>query len=106
MAYAVVRAGGKQHRVEKGSRVRVARLAGAVGSSIELSEVLMVGGDDVAIGAPTVRGARVTATIVEHGRADKLIVFKIRRRKNYRRKKGHRQGYTEIVVTDIRTGKK
>lgn len=106
MPYAVVQTGGKQHRVEKGSRLRVEKLAGAVGDEVTLSDVRMIGGDEVAVGAPTVLGAQVTAKIVEHGRGKKLIVFKLERRKNYRRKNGHRQPYTEIEVTGIRTGKK
>ena len=106
MSYAVVQSGGKQHRVEKGSRVRVATLPGNPGDAVELSEVLMIGGDEVAVGTPTVPGAQVKAKIVAHGRGEKLIVFKMERRKGYRRKQGHRQNYTEIEITDIQTGKK
>ena len=104
MAYAVVQTGGKQHRVEKGSRIRVEKLPGAVGDTIKLDEVLMLGGDKVAVGTPTVAGAQVTAKIVDQARANKVIVFKFERRKGYRRKNGHRQSYTELEVTDIKGG--
>ena len=100
--YAVIRSGGKQYRVSPGSSVRVEKLTGEVGSSISLDEVLMVGGDaDVKIGTPTVDGARVTGTITAQGRGPKLTIFKMKRRKGYRRKHGHRQDYTEIRVDQI-----
>ena len=100
--YAVVRSGGKQYRVSPGGSVRVEKLAGEVGSSITLDEVLMVGGEgDVKIGAPTVDGASVSGTIVAQGRGPKIRVFKMKRRKGYRRTQGHRQDYTEIRIDGI-----
>lgn len=99
--YAVIKTGGKQYRVSEGDRIRVEKLPGAVGDSIELPEVLMIGGDKVAIGAPRVEGAKVAAQIIGQGRGKKIIVFKIKRRKGYRRKAGHRQPFTELKVTGI-----
>lgn len=100
--YAVVRSGGKQLRLEPGSRVRVEKLPGAVGESVELSEVLMLGGEGEArIGKPLVHGARVVGTITAQARGPKLTIFKMKRRKRYRRKTGHRQTYTEIRVERI-----
>ena len=104
--YAVIRSGGKQYRVSQGGSVRVEKLPGEVGSSITLGDVLMIGPDaseegDVKIGAPTVDGALVTGTIVDQGRGPKLTIFKMKRRKGYRRKHGHRQDYTEIRVDQI-----
>ena len=101
--YAVIRSGGKQYRVNQGGSVRVEKLAGEVGSSITLDDVLMVGEEgSVKIGAPTVDGASVSGTIVAQGRGPKLTVFKMKRRKGYRRKHGHRQDYTEIRVDSIK----
>jgi large subunit ribosomal protein L21 len=100
--YAVVRTGGKQHRVEPGAAVRVERLSGGVGDTVELDEVLLVGGEgDARIGKPLVEGARVVGTITAQDRGPKLTVFKMKRRKGYRRKQGHRQSYTEIRVDRI-----
>jgi large subunit ribosomal protein L21 len=100
--YAVVRSGGKQYRVSPGGSVRVERLPGEVGASITLDDVLMVGGEgDVKIGTPTVDGASVTGTIVAQGRGPKIRVFKMKRRKGYRRTQGHRQDYTEIRIDGI-----
>ncbi|MDD9935667.1 MAG: 50S ribosomal protein L21 [Myxococcales bacterium] len=99
--YAVIKTGGKQYRVSEGERLRVEKLPGAVGDAIELDEVLMIGGEKVAVGAPTVSGAKVSAEIVGQGRGKKVIVYKIKRRKSYRRKAGHRQPYTELKVTGI-----
>jgi large subunit ribosomal protein L21 len=100
--YAVVRSGGKQLRVEPGATLRVEKLPGAVGESVELSEVLMLGGEgDARIGTPLVDGARVVGTITAQARGPKLTVFKMKRRKRYRRKTGHRQAYTEIRVERI-----
>ena len=102
MTYAIVRTGGKQFRVEPGTSVRVEKLDGAVGDSIELSEVLLVGEKDSAmIGTPLVDGAKVVGTITAHGRGPKITIFKMKRRKGYRRKSGHRQSYTEIRVYQI-----
>ncbi len=103
--YAVVKTGGKQYRVSKDDILKVERLTGEAGDTITLDEVLMVGeGGDVTVGAPTVSGASVAAEIVEQMRDKKIIVFKKRRRQNYRRKKGHRQHLTVLKVTDILTG--
>jgi large subunit ribosomal protein L21 len=100
--YAVVRSGGKQLRMSPGQVVRVERLDGAVGDAVELSEVLLVGGEgETRIGRPLVEGARVLTTIAEQGRGPKLTVFKMKRRKNYRRKQGHRQAYTALRVDRI-----
>lgn len=100
--YAVIRTGGKQHRVEPGKSVRVEKLAGLVGDSIELSEVLLVGGDgEPRVGKPLVAGARAIGTITAQGRGPKIRIFKMKRRKNYRRRSGHRQDFTEIRVDKI-----
>jgi large subunit ribosomal protein L21 len=100
--YAVVRTGGKQVRVATGDQVRVEKLPGEVGDSVELGDVLLVGGGDaVKIGTPLVDGARVTATITAQARHPKIRVFKMKRRKGYRRTQGHRQAFTEIRVDNI-----
>jgi large subunit ribosomal protein L21 len=99
--YAVIKTGGKQYRVSEGDRLRVEKLEGAKGDTIELAEVLMLGGDRVAIGSPTVAGATVSAEIIGQGLDKKIIVFKMRRRKRYRNKNGHRQPYTELRVKSI-----
>ncbi len=100
--YAVVRTGGKQFRVEPGAAVRVEKLEGSVGDSVEFGEVLLVGTEGGAkIGTPLVAGAKVLGTITAQGRGPKLIIFKLKRRKGYRRKAGHRQSYTEIRVDKI-----
>jgi len=100
--YAVIRTGGKQYRVSEGERLRVEKLDGQVGESLQFDQVLMLGGETVQIGKPLVTGAKVTAEIVAQDRAKKIIVFKYRRRKNYRRKAGHRQPFTELKVTAIK----
>jgi large subunit ribosomal protein L21 len=99
--YAVVRTGGKQYKVAPEQRVRVEKLPGEVGDQVELEDVLMTGGDSIKIGQPTVEGAKVVGTITDQGRGPKIVVFKLKRRKNYRRKQGHRQDYTEIRVDTI-----
>jgi large subunit ribosomal protein L21 len=100
--YAVVRTGAAQQRVSPGDRVRVERLPGAVGDRIELGEVLLVGGEGPArIGTPLVPGAKVVGTITAQARGPKVVLFKMRRRKGYRRKQGHRQAYTEIRIEAI-----
>ena len=99
--YAVIKTGGKQYRVSEGDRLRVEKLPGAPGEKVTFSEVLMIGGEKVAVGAPLVKGAKVSAEIVAQDRAKKVIVFKFRRRKNYRRKRGHRQPFTELKITGI-----
>ena len=101
MSYAVIRTGGKQYRVSAGDTLRIEKLPGDVGSSITFGEVLLLGGDSLKLGKPLVSGASVTGQIVAQDRAKKIIVFKMRRRKNYRRKNGHRQWYTEVKITGI-----
>jgi len=100
--YAVIKTGGKQYRVAKDDVIQVEKLAGAAGDSVSLDEVLMIGGDgETLVGAPLLDGASVSAEVIEQGRADKIIVFKKKRRHNYRRKKGHRQELTTLKITDI-----
>lgn len=99
--YAVIKTGGKQYRVSEGSRLRVEKLPGDVGHKLEFSEVLMLGGENLAIGKPFIAGAKVTAEIVGQARDKKVIIFKIRRRKRYRRKAGHRQPFTELKITGV-----
>lgn len=100
--YAVFRTGGKQFRAEPGGRIKVPSLDVEEGDSITFDDVLLASnGDDVSVGTPTVDGAAVKAEVLGHGRDKKVIVFKRKRRKGYRRKQGHRQGYTEIRVDEI-----
>jgi large subunit ribosomal protein L21 len=100
--YAVVRTGGKQVRVAPGKAVRVECLPGDVGAQVAFDEVLMVAGEgEPRVGRPLVAGARVVGKILRHGRARKITIFKSKRRKNYRRKQGHRQGFTEVHVEAI-----
>jgi large subunit ribosomal protein L21 len=101
--YAVIRTGGKQYRVASGQVLKVERLDGEVGETIAFDQVLMVGDGDgePRIGAPLVDGAQVTAEVLEQGKAPKVIVFKKKRRKNYRRKRGHRQLQTVLRIRDI-----
>ena len=101
--FAVIRTGGKQYRVAQGDVIAVEKLAGEPGDAVEFGEVLMVGdGAEVATGVPLVEGAGVSATVVEQSRAAKIIVFKKKRRHNYRRKKGHRQHQTVLRIDEIR----
>lgn len=100
--YAVVRTGGKQVRVAPGDAVWVERLTGDVGSTIELGEVLLVGGEGTPrVGTPVVAGAKVVATILGQGLGEKITIFKAKRRKRYRRKIGHRQQYTQVRIDAI-----
>lgn len=99
--YAVIKTGGKQYRVSEGDRVRVEKISGEVGDALEFSDVLMIGGEKVTVGKPFVTGAKVSAEIVAQDKAKKVIVFKFKKRKNYRLKAGHRQPYTELKVTSI-----
>lgn len=100
--YAVFRTGGKQFRAEPGERVRIPTLDVEPGETVEFDEVLLAGdGDDVSVGTPVVEGALVRAEVLRHGRGRKIIVFKRKRRKGYRRKQGHRQKFTEIRVDEV-----
>jgi len=100
--YAVVKIKNQQFRVTPDTKIQVPLLADEVGASLTFDEVLMfTDGDDVKVGTPTVAGASVAAEVLSHGRSRKIIVFKKKRRKNYRRKNGHRQLYTEIMITGI-----
>lgn len=100
--YAIIRTGGKQYQVAQGDQLRVEKLAGNVGETVELSEVLLVGaGEQLNIGQPVVAGAKVTATIVAQGKAKKVMVFKKKRRKGYQVKNGHRQQYTALRIEGI-----
>lgn len=99
--YAIIETGGKQFRVEEGSKLRVASLPAEVGSEVTLDKVLMLGGGNVAIGTPYVESATVKAEVLEHGRGEKIMVFKKWRRNDSRRMQGHRQNYTAIKITSI-----
>jgi large subunit ribosomal protein L21 len=100
--YAVIKTGGKQYRVVPGERLKVEKLETEVGGTVTLNQVLMVSdGDKVTIGSPIVKGATVKATVVSHGRGDKVMIFKFRRRKHYRKTQGHRQSFTEIKIEAI-----
>ena len=99
---AIIRTGGKQYRVVPGAVLRVEKLTADVGSTVEIGDVLLLGkGSDLKLGLPLISGAKVSATVRKHGRSKKVIVFKFQRRKNYRRKQGHRQHYTELLIGDI-----
>jgi len=101
--YAVIKTGGKQYRVAPGDVIRVEKLETPAGDSVDLTEVLMVcDGENVRVGSPLVAGAAVTAKVRAHGRGEKIRIFKMRRRKHYRKTQGHRQDYTEIEITGIK----
>jgi len=103
MSYAIIRSGGKQFRVSEGETVRVPSIDAEAGETVEL-EALVIGGTEggeTRVGAPAVDGARVTGTVVEHGRGDKIIVFKKKRRKQYKRTRGHRQDFTAVKIDSI-----
>ena len=100
--YAVVKTGGKQYRVVAGDKLKVEQIPADVGAEVLLDQVLMVGeGESVRLGQPTVAGATVKATVVAHGRGDKVKIFKMRRRKHYQKHQGHRQNFTEIQISGI-----
>jgi large subunit ribosomal protein L21 len=102
MAYAVIKTGGKQFVVAKGSTIRIPSVDAEAGRSIELDAMLTAGGEGGNEGdAPVVGAAKVSATVVDHGRGAKIVVFKKKRRKHYKRKQGHRQGYTTITIDSI-----
>ncbi|MDH5246790.1 MAG: 50S ribosomal protein L21 [Betaproteobacteria bacterium] len=100
--YAVIKTGGKQYKVSPGEKLKVEQLPTEVGAEVVLDQVLMVGeGESVRLGQPTVAGATVKATVVSHGRGDKVTIFKMRRRKHYQKHQGHRQNYTELKIDSI-----
>ena len=101
MSIAIIRAGGKQFTVEKGATVRVPTLRQDVGASIELEVLAATNDKETRVGTPQLEGAKVTATVIDHGRAPKIIVFKKKRRKHYKRTQGHRQGYTTLKIESI-----
>ena len=100
--YAIIRAGGKQYRVEKGDVLRLERLEGKVGSKVTLDDVLLLGGDELKVGSPKVAGASVEGTVVEQDRGPKIRVFKYKKRKHYRRTRGHRQHVTAVRIDAVR----
>jgi large subunit ribosomal protein L21 len=105
MSYAIIRTGGKQFRAEPGKTLRIPSLPGEAGSVVEFDDVLLGSdGKSISTGAPRLSGAKVTGEIVKHGRGDKIVVFKFKRRKNYARKQGHRQGFTEVRIKSITLG--
>lgn len=100
--YAVIKTGGKQYRVATGEKIKVEQIAAEVGQEIVIDQVLAVGnGSDLKIGTPLVAGAAVTVTVVSHGRGEKVRIFKMRRRKHYQKRQGHRQNYTELQINTI-----
>jgi len=100
--FAVIKTGGKQYRVASGAKLKVEQLTADVGAEIVIDQVLMVAdGEKVTLGTPLVDGAKVSAKVVSHGRGDKVHIFKMRRRKHYRKSQGHRQNYTEIEILGI-----
>ena len=103
--YAVIKSGGKQHRVEPGEVLKLEKLNVEAGDTINFDEVMLIGNDEkVTVGVPFVVGGKVTAEVVSHGRGKKITILKMRRRKHYRRQAGHRQWFTEIKITDITGG--
>ncbi|MFC5712654.1 50S ribosomal protein L21 [Thalassorhabdus alkalitolerans] len=99
--YAIIETGGKQIKVEEGQEVYIEKLDASAGEEVTFDKVLVVGGDDMKVGAPFVDGASVTGKVDKHGRQKKVIVWKFKKRKNYRRKIGHRQPYTKVVINKI-----
>ncbi len=100
--YAVIKTGGKQYKVAPGEKLKIEQIPADVGAAVTLDQVLMVGdGATVRLGQPVIAGASVTATVLAHGRGDKVTIFKMRRRKHYQKHQGHRQGYTELQIDGI-----
>ncbi|HUU00637.1 MAG TPA: 50S ribosomal protein L21 [Myxococcota bacterium] len=100
--YAVVRTGGKQYRVSKGDKLKIEKIPGQAGEDVNFDDILMIGGgEDVKVGTPRIDGATVSARILEQDRSKKIIVFKFKRRKGYKRTQGHRQFYTRVEITGI-----
>jgi large subunit ribosomal protein L21 len=106
MMYAIIRSGDKQFRAEPGQTIKLPSIEAEIGDTVTFDQVLVTGGegDDVTVGAPLVDGATVTGEVLRHGKGRKIIIFKWKRRKNYRRKQGHRQKYTEVRIGEIRVG--
>ncbi|HEX6600237.1 MAG TPA: 50S ribosomal protein L21 [Gemmatimonadaceae bacterium] len=105
MPYAIIKTGGKQYRVEAGRTYKLPSLPGEAGGNVEFNDVLLGSdGQNVKTGVPTLQGAKVTGEIVRHGLGEKLVIFKFKRRKNYAKKQGHRQGFTEVRINDISLG--
>ena len=101
--YAVIRSGGKQYKVGKGETVRLEKLSAEVGATVTFDEVLAVNtGETLELGTPLVESAKVSGKVVQHGRGPKVVVFRFKRRKGYRRKKGHRQDFTEVQIEEIK----
>jgi len=101
MAYAIIKTGGKQFRVEEGKSIRVPSINKSAGESVELDALMFAGDEGTKVGSSLDAGTRIAATVVDHGRDDKIIVFKKKRRKHYKRKQGHRQGYTTLKIDSI-----
>ena len=99
--YAIIKTGGKQYKVEQGDEFRVEKLDANVGDTVVFDEVYAVGGDKLVVGTPLVEGQAVTAEVLEHGKGDKVVIYKYKAKKDYRRKQGHRQPYTKIVIEKI-----
>ena len=99
--FAVIKTGGKQYKVAADDVIIIEKLAGEAGEAITFEEVLLIGGETTVVGAPTIAGATVSGTVVEQGRAKKVIIFKKRRRKSWRKKEGHRQEQTKVKITAI-----
>jgi large subunit ribosomal protein L21 len=100
--YAVIKTGGKQYRVAVGEKIKVEQIPADIGAELVLDQVLMVGtGDDVKVGSPLVSGTSVKATVLAHGRGEKVKIFKMRRRKHYQKHQGHRQNFTELRIDSI-----
>ncbi len=105
MSYAIIRTAGFQFRAEPGKTIRIPTVEAEVGTTVTFDEVLLGSdGSDIRAGAPLLDGAKVTGEIVRHGRGPKIVIFKMKRRKNYRRKQGHRQNFTEVRINDINLG--
>ena len=105
VSYAVIASGGKQHKVAVGDRIRVEKLAVPVGETVTFEEILAVKtGEELQVGRPTIKGARVVARVVEQDKAKKILIFKKKKRKQYRRTRGHRQDFTAVVVEEIHAG--
>jgi large subunit ribosomal protein L21 len=101
--YAVIKSGGKQYKVAAGEKLKIEQIPTQVGEKVSLDQVLMVSqGDKVSVGSPLVEGAVVSATVLGHGRADKVKIFKMRRRKHYQKRQGHRQNFTEVMIDEIK----